>query len=231
MKKKLLISALCLALAIFLAACDGKMTTTSPESPDTSSSSEDLITTETSETAGAPDTFVNTAEKTTLFSGSWEVGPDIKAGKYILNAGSGMGNLVIHDSSGPLYINDILTASTETSMGMGVTKIQAYLLDGYTIQISGLSEVICSPAENEMKNTLITGTHIVGWDIAEGTYIITPNGDMGNLVVYNNAKYLVVNEIIGNNTMGMGVDKVKATLKEGYIIDISGINSLTFTEL
>ncbi len=224
MKKLLLAILLCIAVTMFLAACGENSTNVSTDSNNNTSATEEGQINDDKKTD-----FVNTAEQTTIFPGTWTVGSDLKAGKYIFSANSGMGNFFIYNTSGYPIINDILTSSTEDSFGMGVTKIQAYVVDGYTIEVSGLNEVMCKPADSELKTTLIAGMHVVGWDITEGSYIVTGNGNSGNFFVYDKNGTPTVNEIISNDSMGLGVEKVKVKLKDGYIIGISGIESLSFT--
>ncbi|WP_461240257.1 hypothetical protein [Paucilactobacillus sp. N302-9] len=63
--------------------------------------------------------------QTTLSAGVWEVGKDIKAGRYEITANQGSGNLM--DNSGS--INEILGTSADSDAGQ-VTKVTVNLHDG-----------------------------------------------------------------------------------------------------
>lgn len=172
-----------------------------------------------------PETFVNTAEATELFTGEFTVGTDIKPGRYVITCDSGSGNLFVYNGQMP-YINEILSNSLEDSMGLGVTKIEVDLSEGQTIQISGLNNVIFSPATIEQKTSLSSGYHIVGRDVPAGDYIATaPNGS-GNFFVYSKNGMPKVNEILGKDDFGLAVEKVKFSVQEGDLIQISSLENV-----
>lgn len=74
-----------------------------------------------------------------LSSGTWVVGIDIKPGKYTVTAPSGSGNINITSKNLSSYVNEILTA--DTSDKYGVTTINVTLENGNIIRISSLDQV------------------------------------------------------------------------------------------
>lgn len=78
-------------------------------------------------------TPATTQLKTTLTTGEWVVGEDIKAGRYKITPTSGSGNFIVEKDGDPV-VNEILG---DSSMG-GVPSITATLTNGEVIQISGL---------------------------------------------------------------------------------------------
>lgn len=75
-----------------------------------------------------------------LTAGTWIVGTDVKAGKYIATTPKGSGNLVVTSNSIPV-VNEILTSDKDSSMGLGVEKVQLSLKEGQVIIVSGVNEV------------------------------------------------------------------------------------------
>lgn len=71
-----------------------------------------------------------------LSAGTWEVGVDIKPGRYIAKVKHGSGNFVVNDNGVP-EVNEILDASGES----GVKTVTCDLKDGEIINISSLNEV------------------------------------------------------------------------------------------
>lgn len=100
-----------------------------------------------------------------------------------------------------------------------------------TIEISGLNEVLFSPAPAEFSNDLSAGRYHVGFDIKAGDYIVTTESGSGNFFIYDEDGYPLTNEILcvaGDEDDSFGVSKIKVSLEEGYIIDISGLNNVHF---
>lgn len=166
--------------------------------------------------------FVNTAVSAELFTGDFEVGTDVEPGRYVITCGSGSGNLFVYNNGMPI-INEVLAASASDSFGLGVTKVEVDLAKGQTIQISGLNSVKFEPATIELKTKLPSGFHLVGRDVPAGSYIATaPNGS-GNFFVYGKSGMPKVNEVLGKDDFGLSVEKVKFSVKDGEIIQISGL--------
>ncbi|HWT26420.1 MAG TPA: hypothetical protein VN131_00640 [Mobilitalea sp.] len=164
----------------------------------------------------------SSAVLTKLKTGVFTVGKDIPAGRYVIT-GDRYGNLFIKDPSGLTYTNEILGGGD-----LGVDSVTTDIHDGDTIQIQGVKNVTFTPAKTVLyKDTLTTGTWVVGLDIAQGSYIITsPNGS-GNLFIYDNKGVSIVNEILGKGDVT--VDKVNADLVDGFKIEVSGMKEIKLT--
>lgn len=168
--------------------------------------------------------YTNTAESKDLFSGEWEVGKDIKAGKYSFSAPSGSGNFFVYDKSGMPVTNEILSAE---GGDLGIKVVETYIEDGQKITISGLKTVKCVPADTSAKTEFTAGIYYVGREISEGTYIASSaNGKSGNFFVYDKSGIPKVNEILGNGNDNLSIDKVKVTLKNRDKMQISGMDKV-----
>ena len=74
---------------------------------------------------------------TTLYAGTWAVGQDIGAGRYVATPGSGQsGNFIV---SGPDTYNEILGGDSSSG---GVPSVTVSLSQGDVIAVSGLSQVV-----------------------------------------------------------------------------------------
>lgn len=71
-----------------------------------------------------------------LTTGTWEVGIDIKPGRYVASAKRGAGNFIVYNNGIPT-VNEILDASGAN----GVKTVTCNLKDGEIINISSLNEV------------------------------------------------------------------------------------------
>lgn len=69
--------------------------------------------------------------KTDLTAGNWEVGKDIKAGRYVITATQGSGNLTTDDGD----VNEILGTTKDSSTGQ-VTKVTVNLHNGQVLENS-----------------------------------------------------------------------------------------------
>lgn len=157
---------------------------------------------------------------TTLNAGSFMAGTDIPAGRYVITADK-TGNLLIYDTTGLPYINEILGGDD-----LGVKSVTTDISDGDKIEISGIDKVTFTPAETKLaKDTLTTGNWVAGIDIAAGRYDVTSE-ENGNFFVYDRTGIPVVNEILGGGDLG--VEKVTADLEDGFSITISGMNKVKF---
>lgn len=169
--------------------------------------------------------YVNTAEAVELFTGKFEVGKDLKHGRYEITCEAGSGNLFVYEGEMP-YVNEVLASSADESLGFGVTKIVVDIEDGNIVEISGINKVFFTPATIELKTTLSSGNYIVGRDVPAGDYIATAPSGSGNFFVYDKSGYPEVNEILGKDEYGMAVEKVKLSVKDGQKIVISGLESV-----
>ncbi|WP_047983570.1 hypothetical protein [Ornithinibacillus californiensis] len=164
----------------------------------------------------------SSAQETTLNTGTFIVGEDIPAGRYVIT-GDGMGNLFVYDENGLPEVNEILDNSAE----MGVTSVTTNLEDGQEIEISGINNVKFTPAETKISNTLSAGSWEVGLDIEPGRYNVTTPSGMGNFFVYNSMGLPTTNEIL-DASGELGVKQITVTLEEGQEIKISGLNEVNF---
>jgi hypothetical protein len=79
----------------------------------------------------------------TLGTGTFYVGEDIAAGRYIVSSPDSSGNFAVFGSDGYARVSEILG----TEQGFAVNNITIDLMDGETIEISGLSSVTFKPKQ------------------------------------------------------------------------------------
>lgn len=170
--------------------------------------------------------YINTAESIELFTGEFAVGTDIKPGRYKITTSDGSGNLFVYEPNGLPAVNEILSSSSEDSMGLGITTIEVDLYEGQTINISGLNAVNFEPATIELKTSLTSGNYLVGRDVPAGSYIATAPEGSGNFFVYGKNGMPIVNEILGYDEFGLSVEKVKFSVNDGETISISGLQTV-----
>lgn len=82
--------------------------------------------------------FVTTYGSQTLYAGTWTVGQDIGAGRYLATPGAGQSGNFIVEAEG---VDEVLGASN----GLGVPNVKVNLQKGDVIDISGLSAVTMAP--------------------------------------------------------------------------------------
>jgi len=176
-----------------------------------------------------PPTTPPTAPGTvTLTTGTFTVGQDIPAGRYVIT-GLGHGNFVIRNADNRLHINEILNDMQGTST-QGVPSVTTDLGAGYTIEIRGLQGAVFTPATRSIATTLTTGHWVVGTDVAAGTFYAVPAaGSSGNFIVHNADGRLAYNEILNGRDTGIGVPRVRVNLQNGQTIRVSGLTSVSFT--
>ncbi len=160
---------------------------------------------------------------TTLGAGTFTGGKDVVVGLYDVTPSPGQsGNFIVNDGSS---YNEIL--GTESG---GVSKVRVKISKGDKIQISGLSIVSFTPVKtpfvtSHKKTKLYAGTFVVGEDVGQGRYKVTPGpGQSGNFIVNDGLSY---NEILGSSAGG--VSSVSVDLQNGDKISISGLGVVTFT--
>ena len=159
----------------------------------------------------------------TLFNGTFIVGQDIPAGRYVITSENGdSGNFVIYNTDGRSVINEILHDPTGSRTN-GVPSITVDIYDGYEIKISGINNVTFTPAIDYFSNILTTGYWVVGVHISAGQYNARPTniGDSGNFSIRNANGRLAVSEVLRDNM-------VRVSLQNGQIIKISSLISVTF---
>lgn len=84
-----------------------------------------------------------------------------------------------------------------------------------------------SEPEKPKTTTLGTGSFYVGKDIDPGRYTVSTQSQFGNFFVYDENGIPTVNEILGTDSQA--VNNVTVDLKDGQKIEISGIQSVTFS--
>ncbi len=89
------------------------------------------------------------AARTTLATGTWTAGRDIRVGRYVATAPEGeAGNFVVYAADGSLKVNEILGGD------YGVPSVTVGLTRGDSIEISGLSKVTFTFADLHLRYTL-----------------------------------------------------------------------------
>lgn len=144
----------------------------------------------------------------TLAPGTYEVGKDIKPGRYVIKADSGSGNLMSANGS----INAILTAQPDPTLG--VTSYTTNLDKGTEIKIKGIPQTTFTPVTKRTYQTeLGAGTYEVGKDIKPGRYKIVAISGSGNLISIGSG----INEILNTDpeSNGMGAKFINENLKRG----------------
>lgn len=138
------------------------------------------------------------------------------AGLYDVTTDPGQsGNFIVQ---GPDQYDEILGT---------VPKVRAQLSQGDTIQLGSLSSVTFTPVATPFvvtqgPVTLYAGTWTVGQDLGRGRYVAAPGaGQSGNFIIESE----FVDEILGSG----GVPNVNFNVKDGDIINISGMSSVTLT--
>ena len=85
--------------------------------------------------------FVTKVQAVSMYSGSWVVGEDVAAGRYVAAPTSGSGNFVVNATNGTAVVNEILGGD------MGVKNVTINLTDGQTINVGGINQVDLTPAK------------------------------------------------------------------------------------
>ncbi len=83
--------------------------------------------------------FVTTHSPALLYAGTWTVGQDIGAGRYVATPGSGQSGNFMVESEG---VNEVLGPGPDN---LGVPNVTTTLKKGDVITISGLSQVTMTP--------------------------------------------------------------------------------------
>jgi hypothetical protein len=113
----------------------------------------------------------------------------------------------------------------------GVPKVRAQISTGDRIRISGLSAVVFTPVSTPLVTTqcavnLYAGTWTVGQDLGPGSYVAAPGtGQSGKFVVRAEG----VNVVLGGDPSLGEVPSVTFSVKDGDVIDISGLGQVALT--
>jgi len=160
------------------------------------------------------------AENTkTLGAGTFYAPDHISVGVYDVSF-TGAGNLFINGNEGLEY-NEIGGSS------YGVSKIRVYITESAEIEISGMKVNFVPVQRTQLPSegfTLYAGYWSGADEIPSGRYEVTPgSGESGNFFVMG-SNY--VNEILGGS---YGVESVTINITEKDIVNIRGMESVTFT--
>lgn len=153
------------------------------------------------------------AKQTTLGSGEFTVGKDIKPGRYTITSQGGSGNVTSDDDD----LNIILGDSADDDMGQ-VDSYTTTLTKGSKIKIDGIESTLFTPTgHRNYKTTLGAGHWVVGKDIKPGRYVIKAMEGNGNLTSDDGD----INEILGTKSdsdLGQ-VTKTTQTLHRGEVLN------------
>lgn len=169
------------------------------------------LNTATSQTAYAK------ATQTTLGSGTYKVGTDIKPGRYTITTQNGSGNI-----TGSNDLNIILGNTTDDDLGQ-VDSYTTNLKKGSKLEIDGIESTDFTPVTKRSYQTnLKAGQWVVGKDIKPGRYTIKATSGSGNLTSNEG-----INEILGTESdsdIGQ-VTQTTQTLHRGEILtsELEGI--------
>lgn len=164
-------------------------------------------------------------QTTTLGSGKWVVGKNIKPGHYRITTTSGEGN-VMGETKADL---NIMLSATPDSDNTYLTNYETYLYKGDKIDIEGLQNVqftAIRKGKDISGGQLPAGNYVVGLDIKPGRYKIKAVAGNGNLTTDDGE----VNEMFGTDTSDdMYVNETTQNLKEGQILT-TDLNSISLTK-
>lgn len=163
-------------------------------------------------TSRVPQTIVYAkATQTSLGSGKYKVGEDIKPGRYTITAQSGSGNV-----TGSNDLNIILGDTTDDDLG----QVDSYTMDlkkGAKVEIDGIESTNFTPvAKRSYQTNLKAGQWVVGKDIKPGRYTIKATAGSGNLTSDEG-----INEILGteaDDDLGQ-VTKTTQNLHRGEVLN------------
>lgn len=164
-------------------------------------------------------------QTTTLGSGKWTVGKDIKPGHYTITAISGEGN-VMGETQAEL---NIMLSATPDADNTYLTSYDTYLFEDDKVDIEGLQSVqftAVKKGKNVSGGQIPAGNYVVGLDIKPGRYKIKAVAGNGNLMTDDGE----INEMFGTNTAdGMYVNETTQDLEEGQVLT-TDLNSISLTK-
>ena len=169
-------------------------------------------------------------EETTLESGTHEVGNDVPAGRYVITADTGIGNLFITNEEDMTVLSTTLHGEEE-AQDYGSGKVIAFLEEGQSIEIDGLENVNFTPHETEEVSELFTGMWVVGEDFPAGVYEITAEdeGQFGTLETYTHPESVKARFSLGDSEYG-GMSSFVTSFEEGDIVILRNYPSITLTQ-
>lgn len=199
-----------------------------PSSPSSSVASPSSSSTPTSKTS-TPTSKTrdnSTAKAVTLGAGTWTVGSDVQAGRYVIAPVSGLGNLSSTGAKDNMDINEVVDSTGEN----GVKSWTGDLTSGMKVEIQGVNEMSFTPASTKLSTSVTTGVWTVGVDIPAGSYTATPaeSTEIGNFIVYVNGLPLT-NEVM-DGTGANGVKSVHASLSDGDVVSVSELGGVNLSK-
>ncbi|MDR1441834.1 MAG: hypothetical protein LBJ02_05530 [Bifidobacteriaceae bacterium] len=164
------------------------------------------------------------ATQADLQAGTYTVGAEIPAGRYIITTDTAdTGNLHIDSATGPFKCNELLGVG---EFNLGVASYTTDLDAGDTISWLGDAPITLTPAPTEVRTELTAGNWIVGLDIPAGEYLATANGDWsGNLRIYSADGQNLLNQVVEPSSEPQ---PIPVSLVAGQRVDVSGVASFTF---
>src|SRR5690625_2559301 len=169
-------------------------------------------------------------EETTLESGTHEVGNDVPAGRYVITADTGIGNLFITNEEDMTVLSTTLHGEEE-AQDYGSGKVIAFLEEGQSIEIDGLENVNFTPHETEEVSELFTGMWVVGEDFPAGVYEITAEdgSQFGTLETYTHPDRIKARYSLGDSEYG-GMSSFVTSFEEGDIVLLRNYPSVTISQ-
>jgi len=161
----------------------------------------------------------------TLGSGDYTGGVDVATGLYDVTTGPGeSGNFIV---TGTDSYNEMLASSGSG----GVSEIRVQISNGDQIHVSGLAQVTFTPVSTPFVTTqgpanLYAGSWTVGQDLGPGRYVASPGaGQSGTFAIAREG----VNVIIGDDPSHGAVPSIAFRVRNGDVIQISGLSQVTLT--
>ncbi len=170
--------------------------------------------------------LMDKGEETTLEDGTYEVGNDVPAGRYVMTADTGIGNVFISNEEDRTILSTTLNG-TEESERYGSGKVIAFLEEGNSIEIEGLEGVNFTPYEAEEVTELFPGMWVVGTDFPAGVYDISMEETdyFGSMEVYSHPDATKARYSLGDPEYG-GMTEFTASFEEGDIVELKNISTV-----
>lgn len=169
-------------------------------------------------------------EETALENGTHKVGNDIPAGRYVITADTGIGNVFIDNEEDRSVLSTTLNG-TEESKDYGSGRVIVFLEEGHSIEINGLEGVNFAPYETEEVTELFPGMWIVGEDFPAGVYDVeTESTDYyGTMEVYSHPDQIKARYSLGDPEYG-GMSSFTASFEAGDIVELSNSPAVTINK-
>lgn len=171
----------------------------------------------TSSSAPLPLRDNTSAQEVILKEGTYQVGSDISPGRYTITS----------NSEGTIAVSnlDIQAVSEHFNPLSGIKSLTINLIDAMEVSLQGSGDFSFVPATTEiLKDTLTTGTWVVGLDFEPGDYTATVRKGVGHLSLFDEkARPKSQGEFTKD-----GGESFELTLESGDIISIVGLPEVDF---